>query len=45
MATKKKITTFEESLKKYKGDVTKIPGWSSRNPDGKVKPKKKVKKK
>lgn len=45
MPAKKKGMTFEESLKKYKGDVTKIPGWSSRNPDGKVKPKKKVKKK
>ena len=42
---KKKGMSFEDSLKKYGNDVTKIPGWSSRNPDGKVKPKKKVKKK
>lgn len=40
---KKKPRTFEESLKKYGNDVTKIPGWSSRNPDGKVKTKKKSK--
>jgi len=42
---KKPSITFEDSLKKYGNDVTKIPGWSSRNPDGKVKSKKKVKKK
>lgn len=41
----KKPRSFEDTLKKYGNDVTKIPGWSSRSPEGKVKPKKKVVKK
>ena len=40
----KKPRSFEDTLKKYGNDVTKIPGWSSRNPDGVLK-KKPIKKK
>ena len=35
--------SFEDALKKYGNDVTKIPGWSGRGADGKVKPKVKAK--
>jgi hypothetical protein len=41
----KKIMSFDDALKKYGGDVTKIPGWTGRGMDGKVKPKKKTIKK
>ena len=43
-AKKKKSMTWDEAMKKYGNDVTKIPGWSGRGADGKIKPKKKVKK-
>ncbi len=42
MPAKKKMQkgmSFEDALKKYGNDVTKIPGWSGRGMDGKVKPK------
>lgn len=35
--------SYEDALKKYGNDVTKIPGWSGRGLDGKVKPKAKPK--
>lgn len=44
-ANKKKGMSFEDALKKYGNDVTKIPGWKGRNPDGKVKVKPRTKKK
>lgn len=31
--------SYNDALKKYGNDVTKIPGWSGRNPDGKIKTK------
>lgn len=40
---KKKPMSLEEAYKKYGNDVTKIPGFSGRGMDGKVKPKRKVK--
>ena len=39
-AKKKKGMSFEDALKKYGNDVTRIPGWSGRNPDGKFYPQK-----
>lgn len=39
MPAKKKGLSYEDALKKYGNDVTKIPGWSGRGMDGKVKPK------
>jgi hypothetical protein len=36
---KKKGMSYNDALKKYGNDVTKIPGWSGRGMDGKVKPK------
>lgn len=42
-AKKKKGMTWEETMKKYGNDVTKIPGWSGRGLDGKVKSKPKAK--
>ena len=42
-AKKKKGMSFEDALKKYGNDVTKIPGWSGRGADGKVKVKPKAK--
>jgi hypothetical protein len=43
MPGKNKPMSFNDALKKYGGDVTKIPGWSGRGMDGKVKPKPKAK--
>ena len=43
MKEKKKPMSLEEAYKKYGNDVTKIPGFSGRGMDGKVKPKRKVK--
>jgi hypothetical protein len=37
--------TLDEAIKKYKGDMTKIPGFKTRGMDGKVSPKKKIIKK
>lgn len=40
-----KPLTWDQAMKKYGNDITKIPGWSGVNPDGKVKPQVKKKKK
>jgi hypothetical protein len=46
MPNKKKSMTLDEAIKKYGGDMTKVPGFSLRGKDGKVKPKaKKITKK
>ena len=42
-AKKPKGMSYNDALKKYGNDVTKIPGWSGRGMDGKVKPKAKPK--
>jgi hypothetical protein len=43
MPNKKKPMSLDEAYKKYGNDVTKIPGFSTRGMDGKVKPKPKPK--
>jgi hypothetical protein len=45
MPGKRKPMSLNDALKKYGNDVTKIPGWTGRGADGKVKPKKKITKK
>ena len=43
MPGKKKPMSLEDAYRMYGNDVTKIPGWSGRGMDGKVKPKPKRK--
>jgi hypothetical protein len=42
-AKKKKAMTLDKAIKKYGGDMTKVPGFKTRGMDGK--PKHKAKKK
>jgi hypothetical protein len=38
----KRGMSLDEAIKKYGGDMTKIPGFKTKGMDGKVKPKKKT---